>query len=104
MTITDVSASGVIAASGVGELVFKPTSRQSWVVQQVSIDAPNVGGAAACAVYRDNALITPMVPQADAAAGDPPIPVSTNQRLRVRWTAGVVGAQISAIVIYDDGN
>lgn len=104
MTITDQARSGVIGAAGTATLTFQPTGGQNWVVSQVSISAPTVGASATCVVNRDGYLITPMVPQGDAAAGDPPIVVRNGQRLTVVWGAAVVGAGVQALVIYDDGN
>jgi hypothetical protein len=103
MAIDVRSLNGVISAAGTLTLTFRATSRQNWIVSQVSINAPLVGGGAMAAVYRDGAFITPLVPTGDAAAGDPPVPVRYGHVLTVGWTGAVVGAAAEASIIFDDG-
>ncbi len=103
MAAADIELSGVVNASGNAILRITPRNGQNWIVQQVSINAPNVGGGASCAVYRQDTLITPLIAQGDAAAGEPFIPVRNGFNMSVRWTGGTPGAAVSAIFLYDDG-
>jgi len=99
--IDTIPSSAIVAASGAATIRWYVRSGQRWQAQQVSIDAPDVGGSASCAVYIDDRLISPAVPQADAVSGEPFIPV--RRSVEVRWTASVVGAVCRATLVYDDG-
>jgi hypothetical protein len=103
LAVQDVSKNGVVAASGIGEIVFQPTSGQSWIAQQLSNYAPNVGGSAVCEVFLDGNFQFILVAQSDTAAGDPPIPMGSSRRLRVRWRSATAGAALQATLWYDDG-
>lgn len=97
----DTKTSRIAASGGVGEITWQPKSRQTWVVDQVSVKADTVGGSAACAIYKNSSFITPLVPQGDAAVGPPPITLQPNDKLRVRWTSGTANEPIEATIIYD---
>jgi hypothetical protein len=73
------------------------------VVQQVGIEAPNVGGGAVGNIYKNSNLITPFVATGDAPAGEPFIKIGVNDVMRVRWTSATVGASVAATFIFDDG-
>lgn len=103
MAQNEIGLSGVVNASGEATLTMRTTGGARWTVQQVSPDAPNVGSAAGGELRKNGQLISPFVPQGDAIAGDPSILVGPNDRLTVEWTGGTVGAQVSALFIYDDG-
>ena len=95
---------GVIAADGTGRLSWSPTRGQNWVIQQVSISAPNVGGSATCEFFINNNSLGPLVAQSDNASGAPYVPCHNGETFSVRWNAGTVGAQINGVILYDDGN
>ena len=103
MAVEDQVLSGTVPASGTVDLVLRSWAGQTWTIQQVSPDAPNVGGAASGGVYKNDNLIAPFVPQGDAVAGEPYPKIRGSDRLQIRWTGATPGAQVSALVIYDDG-
>lgn len=103
MAVAERRATGTIAASGVGELVFRTDNRLPAIVQQVGIEAPNVGGGAVGNIYKNSNLITPFVASGDAPAGEPFIRIGVGDVMRVRWTSATPGAAIAATFIYDDG-
>lgn len=101
--MADFRASATVAADGTASCVLTVSSpRVYYVVSQVSVMAPDVGGAASAGLYRDDMLITPLVPQGDAAAGDPPIDVRPGQRLTVDWAGGDQGAVCNALFMYEE--
>lgn len=101
--MADFRTGARVAAAGTASCALIVSSpRVFYVVRQVSIMAPNVGGSASAGLYRDGMLITPMVAQGDAAAGDPPIDVRPGQTLSVDWTGATSGAQCDALFIYDE--
>ena len=95
--------SGVIAAGGTATLSIRPDNRRTWTVQQVTLDAPNVGTSATARVELNGNLITPCIPQADAPSGEPFITVHPGDTFSVKWAASTVGATVKATFIYDDG-
>lgn len=104
MVAVDFPVSVTADASGNATATIRPTSRQTWTVSQVSINMPNAGGSASCGLYKNGFLISPLVPQADAASGDPPVVLHTGDTMTVQWVGAAVGATGSVVVIYDDGN
>ena len=103
MAITERRVTGTIAATGIGELQFRTDNRLPAIVQQVGIEAPNVGGGAVGNIYKNSNLITPFVATGDAPAGEPFIKIGVNDVMKVRWTAAISGTAIAATFIYDDG-
>jgi hypothetical protein len=104
MTSAKQSLTGTIDASGNATIRFRPTRGQNWIIGQVSVSAPNVGAGALCSFFVNSDNLGPLVPTGDAASGDPPVPVHNNETFSVQWTGGTVGAQVNAIILYDDGN
>lgn len=103
MAQADLPLSGTVAADGTATLSVRPYGRATWVVQQVGIDAPNVGGGAVGMIRKNGSPITPFVASGDAPAGEPYVTLRRNDVLTIEWTAATVGAQVTATVFYDDG-
>lgn len=95
--------SGTVAASGTGTLTIRPVRRQRWTVRQVSVEAPNVGGGASGMLRKNGNAVAPFIAQADAIAGEPPIILGPGENMTIVWTGATAGAQIKALVTYDDG-
>lgn len=107
-----ITKTAIVTAAGTGEVDFPaPRGQVPFTVSQVSIAAIDVAGSstptapgnATAGVYYNGFLITPMVPQADAASGDPPVVVTPNDTLAVLWTNCTPGRLVQATFIYDDG-
>lgn len=95
--------SSTVAAAGTARITLGQTGpRMVRRVRQVSTMAPNVGGSASCALYKNGMLITPMDAQGDAAVEPPPIDARSTDQLYVEWTGGTAGAQVEALFIYDE--
>lgn len=103
MAITDQTVTATADASGNAVATITPYRRQVWRVDQVSIEAADGPGTATAALYKGSFLISPMVAQADAADGAPPVTLRPGERLHVRWSGLDPGNQARAIFIYDDG-
>lgn len=103
--------SGTIGADGTETLVISPTSvRGRWTVKQISVNgaipgAIAVGAGAQCAAFLNNIgnLITGLRAQNGVASGDPYVPINFGERILIRWSGATVGAAVSAVVLYDDG-
>jgi hypothetical protein len=103
MTVTDLTLTPTVDASGTATATIRPTGRQTWTVQQVSISMGSAGAAASCALYKNGVAVTPLVATMDAAAGDPPVILHPSDTMTVVWTGATVGAIGSVLVLYDDG-
>ena len=104
MAIAERRITGVVASTGIARLDFRTDNRLPAIVQQVGIEADNVGGGAVGKIYKNGALITPFVATGDAPAGEPFIRIGTGDVMRVEWTSATVGARVAATFIYDDGS
>ena len=99
-----IAKTAVAGAAGTAEIDFpSPTGPVPRTVSQVSVSAPNAPGNATAGVYFNGFLISPLVAQADAASGDPPVVVTPNDTLSVQWTNLTAGTLVTATFIYDDG-
>jgi len=103
MSITDQSLSSVIDANGNASVKFTPLARQGWEIQQANTQAPTIGATALCSVYRSGLFIANLFPHNGVGAGLPFIPVRFGQNFEFRWTGGAVGATVTGIILYDDG-
>jgi len=99
------TAAGVAPASGELSLAFRTRGSDTYRVTQVTAEvSPRAGGAGAvCSVRRNGALISPLVPTGDAAAGDPPVWVGPGDELTIEWTGLASGTIGKMVVIYDLG-
>jgi len=104
MAISMFPITGSVAANGNLTVRVRPTNRQTWIVSQVSVEMAGAPLAAACAVRYNGSLVSPLVPQADAASGDPPVKLGPNDVLTVEWTGCTPGIVGRVLLIYDDGN
>jgi len=103
MAKTDLTVTGTIDANGRGVLTIQPRSRQTWVVSQVTPEAPTSGSTTG-ALRKNGALVSPFLATGDVIADAPPVLLHTGDRLTVEWTGATPGEPIAAYVIYDDGN
>ncbi len=102
MAYGELRLSGAAPASGSLRLTWR-SNRQTWNVQQVTVEAPNAPGGATCELRKNGALITPLVPGSDAAGGDPPILQRPPDVMWVQWDGLDQGDAGYVLVIYDDG-
>ena len=91
--------SGAVAG-GVLTLIYRPPVRGH--VSQVSVEMSGTGAASAsCVVRRNGALVCPLVPTGDAAAGDPPVPLAPpGDQLTVEWTSAPNGLVGTATIFF----
>lgn len=103
MAANEIPITGVVPASGSIALTIQPRARQTWVVSQVGIRAPNVGGGAVGNITKNGRIVTPFVPTGDAPADEPAIPLHPGDRMSAEWTGATVGAAVEAVFYYEDG-
>lgn len=98
---------GTADATGLILLAFRPTARQNWEVQQVSVDgarpgATAIGSGALIDVLLDNAFIATLATPKDVAAGAPYVDVTNGRTLYVKITGAVVGSSAQATILYEE--
>lgn len=103
MAYGDFPQAGTVDANGDLTLAWRSQGRQTWTVQQVSVSMPTAPAGATCNIYKNGNLISPLVPNGDAASGDPPVVQRPPDRISVVWTNCTPGDLGSIFVIYDDG-
>lgn len=103
MAQADLALSGIVAANGTVTLTVRPYGRATWIIQQVGIEAPGVGGAATGMIRKNGSPVTPFVAAGDAPAGEPYVTLRGNETMTISWTGATVGAGVKALVLYDDG-
>jgi hypothetical protein len=91
----------VVTAAGTAEIDF--TLPVGGIVHQVSVSMASAPTNATCSLLFNGNLITPLVPTADAAGGDPPVPITGQDTLSVVWTNCTPKVIATAVFIYDDG-
>lgn len=101
--MADRSFTCVVTAGGVGTVTIKPDKRMTWVVQQVSNEMLNAPGTSICAVRKNGFLISPLIAQADVAAGDPPVYLlPSKDSMTVIWTGATPGDIGTVFVTYEE--
>lgn len=103
MAYDELYLSGAADANGSLLLSWRTGGRQTWTVKQVSIEMSDAPGGTVCVLRKNDRLITPLVPNEDAAGGDPPVMLRPPDRMSVEWTGADPGNAGFVTVIYDDG-
>src|SRR6266536_4911705 len=88
------SYTAIVAGDGTAVATITPDRGLTWVVSQVSVELPGAPAGATCAVRKNGALVSPIIPTGDTAAGDPPVVLMLGDALTVEWagcTPGTVG-------------
>lgn len=104
MAAAESIQSVIIGADGRG--VFTLTTRtklQTWVVSQVSVELATAPVGATCALRKNGALLSPLIPTGDAASGDPPVTLWPGDRMTVEFAGCNPGDVATVYAIYDDG-
>lgn len=76
----------VADAAGVAVATISPTSSVAWVVTQVTAEVPDAPNGSTCELRLNGALVAPLIPTGDVAAGEPPVRIGVGDRLTVEWT------------------
>lgn len=85
---------GVVGADGTCVVQFGPSLINTWVLSQVSTEMPDAPSGSTCQLRKMGAFVSFLIPQGDAAGGDPPIPVRGGETVTVEWedcTPGDIG-------------
>lgn len=99
----DDSAFAVADSAGSCIVRISPPA-MPWRVTQVSIEVDGDGApaGATCTLRKNGRIITPLVPDVDAAGGDPPVPLRTNDVLTVEWVNLDPGQRGTVNYFYDE--
>jgi hypothetical protein len=94
--------SAVANAAGLCVVSYTPRGSDLQRITQVAGEMDSPGGAS-CALRRNGAIISPLVPTRFGAGGDPPIWLWPGDVLTVEWVGATPGAVGKVTVIYDLG-
>lgn len=99
----DRTYTAVATGAGLATVTIAPDRREVWSVSQVSMEMSAATSGTTCTLRKNGSLVSPLVAQADSAAGDPPVVLLPlkNDRLTVEWVGAPVGAVGSVYIIYD---
>ena len=103
MAYDELYLSGTADANGALTLSWKPSNRRDWRIRQVSIEMADAPGGTVCALRKKGRLISPLVPNEDAASGDPEILQRVSDVMSVEWRGADPGNVGYVTVILDDG-
>jgi len=92
--------SAITNAAGDCLISFRVPGQVAWQVSQITIDMPAAVAGTQAELRINDALVTPLIPFGDAAAGEPPLPVYPGDVVDILWTGAVAGTQGKALVIY----
>jgi hypothetical protein len=85
-----------------GQVVIKTGGSQTWIVSQITTNAPAAAFTATCKIRRNGVIIVPfMVPTGDVASGEPPIEIGPSDTITVDWTGVTAAVAIEATAIYE---
>lgn len=89
----------IVDAAGNATITITPGFKP-WLVEQVSIEMLSAPAGAVCFLRKRGQPISPMIPAADVAAGEPPITLYQGESLTVEWTGCTPQDQGTALVVY----
>lgn len=89
-----------VDAGGSATVTVRPPYGEIWTVTQIAVEMPTVAAGSTCVIRKNASPVTPMVPQLDAAAGDPPVVLLPSDRLTIEWTNCTPGAVGKVAVTY----
>jgi len=104
-TVTD---SVTVNGAGTAVVTIRPTAIVIWVVSQVSVEmftpgvpTQSVPPGAQCVLRKNGYLLSPIVPNQDAAGGDPAIEVQPSDVLTVEWSGCRPGDLARVLAVYE---
>jgi hypothetical protein len=92
-----------VAGGGTAEIQIRTRTNRDWTVSQISIEMATAVAGAVCTMRKNGTFVTYLVPNGDAAGGDPPILLRAVDVITITWTGVTNGVVGKAFVIYDDG-
>lgn len=95
--------SGVATSTGIVSLELRPTSTYPWTIEQIGVESTTTTTGARCTIRLNGNLVTPLVPNADAAAEQPYIEVQPTDVIGAYWTGLSAGDRCDATFYYRQG-
>lgn len=89
------------AGAATATVRIQSKSSETWVVSQVTVEMPTAPAGATCTIRKNGTLVTPVVAQADAASGDPPIVLRSADTMTVEWRGCDPGNVGTVGIVYD---
>lgn len=104
MATTEKTYTATVDSNGDAVVSFQVSNGlDTWNVLQVSVEMPDAPSGATCDVRKNDYLVTPIIPTADTAAGDPPVQLYPSDVLTVEWSNCTPGDVGKVVIFYDDG-
>lgn len=92
--------SGITDGTGTCRITFKTQGQVGWQVEQITIEMRDAPSGATAALRVNGTLVTDLIPTADAAGGDPPLPMFPGDVGEIEWNDTTPGLQGKALIIY----
>lgn len=88
-----------IGAAGTGTVTIQTRSRRSWIVGQVAVELQAAPAGSTCDLRKNGYLVSPLIPTADVAAGEPFLELLETDTMTVNW-AGCTLNQIGKVQVF----
>jgi hypothetical protein len=99
---TTATYSAKIGAGGTGTATIQTGhARQTWDVQQVSVELPAAPIGATCVLRKNGYLVTPLIATGDVADGSPPVTLQPTDTLTVEWAGCTNGTVGKVLLVYE---
>jgi len=95
-----LALSATVAANGIATVNIRPDRLQTWRVDQVSVQLASAPLGSTCTLTVNGSFVTLLVPNGDAAAGDPSITLQTGDVMTVQWTGCSPGTVGKVFILY----
>lgn len=99
--MADLTATAKVGASGTGTVTVQTRSMRTWIVSQISIELAAAPSGATADIRKNGYLVTPIIPTADTAGGDPPVELRPEDTLTINWYGCTSGQIAKATVFYE---
>lgn len=99
--MADETRTGVVS-SGALTITIRTTRQQRWRITQLTNEMTSPPAGAACNLRKNGYLVTPLLPNRDAATGDPPVELLPADVLTVEWTGVTNGTLGKVYYVYEN--
>ncbi len=98
----DQPFSATVDSGGRATIKIRPRFPDVWRVEQVSIEMQTAPLGSTANLRKNGSLVSPMIPTADAAGGDPPITITASDLMTVEWAGCTPGDSARVFVVYSE--
>lgn len=99
--MADLTATAKVGAAGTATITLQTRSMRTWSISQISIELAAAPTGATADIRKNGYLVTPIIPTADTAAGDPPVTLLPSDTLTINWYGCTNGQVAKATIFYE---